>query len=302
MLADAGIPGWQSIAFVVPADAVEAVSDALLGGGAIAVEAADGNIGTGAEIPIFGEPGAAPQLWARTRLTALFPQDSDGASIARIALACAGLDSTVQLDREWIADTDWVRHTQGQFQPIRLSQRLWIVPTWHEAPDAAAVNVVLDPGVAFGTGSHPTTRLCLAWLADHVAGDQQVLDYGCGSGILAIAAMKLGAAKAVGVDIDPQAVLAAARNAELNGVAADFVSPDALAPGEFDIVVANILAHPLRALAPLLAARVRRGGWLVLSGVLERQAEDVAASYAETLPLSIHEVDEGWALLVGHRS
>ncbi len=303
MLADTGVAIWQSVTFLVPGDAVEAVSDALLDGGAASVEAADGNMYPGREIPIYGEPGSTPQLWATTRLTALFPRDADGASVARIALACAGMEATAGIEQAWLDDTDWVRHTQQQFQPIRISQRLWVVPTWHEPRDPSAVNVVLDPGVTFGTGTHPTTRLCLEWLGDHVAPGDRVLDYGCGSGILAIAAMKLGAGTATGVDIDPQAVLAAARNGERNRVAARFVAPDALPPGDFDIVIANILTNPLRALAPLLAARVRgSGGKLVLSGILERQVADVMASYAPTIPLTVHATDDGWALLTGFRS
>ena len=217
---------------------------------------------TAAETPIFGEPGATVSPWpARasphcSRRTPR-PRRSCGAR-----WPAAGLDGDVELHAGRVDDADWVRLTQDQFQPIRISDRLWVVPTWHTAPDPTAVNVVLDPGIAFGTGSHPTTRLCLEWLAGGIRGGERVLDYGCGSGILAIAAMKLGAAAAVGVDIDPQAVLAAARNAEQNRVAARFFGPAIEPGGEYDIVVANILSNPLKALAPLLASRVRPGGRL----------------------------------------
>ena len=294
---------WLAVTLNVDADNADALSDALLAGGALAVDVADAWAGTPRERPRWGapDPGDA-SAWESSRLSALFEEHADIAAQVAAALHACGLDPARGYQTERVDDQDWVRATQRQFVPLRVSPRLWVVPSWHEPPDSAAINLVIDPGLAFGTGTHPTTQLCLQWLDANLTGGESVLDYGCGSGILAIAAMKLGAGRTVGVDIDPQAVLAAARNAELNGVAADFASPDALAPGEFDIVVANILAHPLRVLAPLLAARVRRGGWLVLSGVLERQAEDVAASYAATLPLSIREVDEGWALLVGHRS
>ena len=303
MLADTGVAIWQSVTFLVPGDAVEAVSDALLDGGAASVEAADAKHVPRQRDSDLRRAGLDATALGDHPPDCAFSRDADGASVARIALACAGMEATAGIEQAWLDDTDWVRHTQHQFQPIRISQRLWVVPTWHEPRDPSAVNVVLDPGVAFGTGTHPTTRLCLEWLGDHVAPGDRVLDYGCGSGILAIAAMKLGAGTATGVDIDPQAVLAAARNGERNRVAARFVAPDALPPGDFDIVVANILTNPLRALAPLLAARVRgSGGKLVLSGILERQVADVTASYAPTIPLTVHATDDGWALLTGFRS
>jgi ribosomal protein L11 methyltransferase len=204
-----------------------------------------------------------------------------------------------------VADTDWVRSTQAQFPPTQISPRLWVVPTWHEPPDPAAINVRLDPGVAFGTGTHPTTRLCLAWLDAALVPGSSVLDYGCGSGILAVAAALLGAGEVLGTDIDPQAVEAARLNAEANGARARFVLPAALPAGSFDAVVANILSNPLKVLAPALLARVAPGGALVLSGVLERQAEEVIAAYAlidPTVPLAVWRADEGWVCLAGRRS
>ena len=293
---------WLAIHFVVPGDRVEQVSDALLASGALSVDAADAQADTATETPIFGEPGATLLPWPATRLTALFPEHAEAATLVRHALEAAGLDGALELHAGRLHDADWVRLTQDQFQPIRIADRLWVVPTWHTAPDAAAVNIVLDPGIAFGTGSHPTTRLCLEWLAGGISGGERVLDYGCGSGILAIAAMKLGAAVAVGVDIDPQAVLAAARNAEQNHIAARFLGPDGEPGGEYDIVVANILSNPLKALAPLLSSRVRPGGRLLLSGILEPQAEDVAASYGNALGLTPAAVLDGWVVLAGMRA
>jgi ribosomal protein L11 methyltransferase len=201
-----------------------------------------------------------------------------------------------------IADEDWVRATQAQFAPVRITQRLWIVPSWCAAPDPAAINVTLDPGLAFGTGTHPTTRLCLEWLAGELPANASLLDYGCGSGILAIAASMLGAARVTGVDIDAQAVLAARANAAANGVDAVFALPDGLgAVGTFDVVVANILANPLRLLAPALAVRTRPGGHIVLSGILGDQAAEVAAAYAPWFIIDRWKDDDGWVALAGER-
>jgi ribosomal protein L11 methyltransferase len=285
----------------VPGDLADALSDALLSAGAICVDAADDDAGSGRERALFGEPGSVPGLWSITRLTALLPADADAASVAKTAFASVGLESMPTIEHGQVPDADWVRLTQQQFRPIRISERLWVVPSWHAAPDPSAVNIVLDPGVAFGTGSHATTRLCLDWMVRHLKGGERVLDYGCGSGILAIAAEMLGARSAVGVDIDPQAVIAASNNAAQNRADAKFVGPDGLPPGEFDLVVANILAKPLKALAPLLAARVRRGGDLILSGVLESQAEDVMADYAPIVPIVPAGASDGWVLLAGRR-
>ncbi len=292
---------WLSIQFVVPGDCVEQVSDVLLAGGALSVDAADSQAETPDETPIFDEHGATVTPWLATRLTALFPEGAEATAVVRRALEVGGLETDVELNAGHVDDTDWVRLTQDQFRPIRISDRLWVVPTWHKAPDPTALNIALDPGIAFGTGSHPTTRLCLEWLANGIRGGERVLDYGCGSGILAIVTMKLGAAAAVGVDIDPQAVLAAARNAEQNHVAAQFFDPPSEPAGAYDIVVANILSNPLKALAPLLASRVRPGGCLILSGILEPQSEDVVTSYSRELSLAPAAVLDGWVLLAGTR-
>jgi ribosomal protein L11 methyltransferase len=202
---------------------------------------------------------------------------------------------------EAVPDADWVRATQSQFDPIRISGRLWIVPTWHTPPDPAALNIVLDPGLAFGTGSHPTTRLCLQWLEARVRGGESVLDYGCGSGILAIAAAKLGAADVAGIDIDADAVRAARANAAANQARARFASTDEALPSPADLVVANILASPLKVLAPLLAAQTRTGGRIVLAGLLDAQSDEVAAAYAPWFDMGVFDRADGWTALEGVR-
>jgi ribosomal protein L11 methyltransferase len=226
----------------------------------------------------------------------------DAAAGAALAQAAAALGRAAPACRRLhIEDQDWVRATQAQFGPIAIGDRLVIVPSWCEAPQGA-VAITLDPGLAFGTGSHPTTRLCLEWLQDCLERGATVLDYGCGSGVLAIAAMKLGAREVVGTDVDPQAIRASRDNARANAVEATFVLPDALALRAFDVVVANILANPLILLAPALAARVHPGGRLALSGILESQAADVIAAYAPWFTLRAWRASEGWVLLAGGRT
>jgi ribosomal protein L11 methyltransferase len=217
------------------------------------------------------------------------------------AASAAGLPTAPAFEVETVAEQDWVRQTQAQFAPIPISQRLWIVPTWHESPDASAINLILDPGLAFGTGSHPTTRLCLQWLDRNIRGGESVLDYGCGSGILAIAAMKLGAGQVIGVDIDPQAIQASQFNAEQNQVTASFYLPNDAPQVSVDIVVANILTNPLKMLAPMLANAARPGGRIVLSGILSHQANDVLAVYRNWFDIDIADESEGWSCLAGTR-
>jgi ribosomal protein L11 methyltransferase len=202
---------------------------------------------------------------------------------------------------ETLSEQDWVRRTQAQFGPLQIADRLWVIPSWCEPVDRQAINLELDPGLAFGTGSHPTTRLCLRWLAAHLEPGQSVLDYGCGSGILAVAAAKLGAVAVTGTDVDPQAIEASRANAARNGVSAQFALPDALAPDKVDVVVANILANPLRLLAPALAARVRDGGAIVLSGILEDQVAAVSGAYRRWFKLGAWGTDDGWVALAGRR-
>ena len=284
------------------AEDADAWSDALLDEGALSVELSDPGEGTGRESAIFGEPGgAAEPHWTVSRVTALFAASADvPAALARAGARLGRVPPAHETAT--VADQDWVRATRAQFAPVRIAARLWIVPSWCTLPDPAAVNVTLDPGLAFGTGTHPTTRLCLDWLATARPAGATVLDYGCGSGILAIAAAKLGAARVTGVDIDPQAVDAARANAAANGVAGDFLAADRLPPAaSFDVVVANILANPLRVLAPALAARTRPGGRIVLSGILADQAADVAATYAAWFIIDTWKGDEGWVALAGVR-
>jgi len=291
---------FVALRFDAPAATAEAWSDAMLAAGAASVDAADANAGTGDETPRYGEPGHAGALWSVCRLTALFAADADVEASVRRAAASLGVE-TPAFTLENLAEQDWVRRTQAQFGPLRIADGLWVIPSWCEPVDPQAINLELDPGLAFGTGSHPTTRLCLRWLAANLAPGQSVLDYGCGSGILAIAAAKLGAAAVAGTDVDPQAIEASRANAARNGVRARFVLPDALAPDPVDVIVANILANPLRLLAPVLAARVRHGGAIVLSGILEDQVAAVRGAYRRWFKLAAWGTDDGWVALTGRR-
>ena len=293
---------WQSVRIFVDSQHAEPLSDALMEVGALSVSLEDADAGTADETPLFGEPDyPTAELWQRSIAVVLLDEHANVAAILTAAATLAALPVPTQYQVETVADQDWVRLTQSQFDPIPISPRLWIVPTWHQAPDAAAINLKLDPGLAFGTGSHPTTRLCLRWLDENIQGGETVLDYGCGSGILAIAAVKLGAGTVDGVDVDPQAVTASNDNAALNTVCAHFCLPDALGEAQYDMVVANILTNPLKAMAPMLAGRVRAGGQLVLSGILNAQAQDVMDVYAEWFAFELATVDEGWVRLVGVR-
>jgi ribosomal protein L11 methyltransferase len=291
---------WQSVRILVDSKEAEPLSDALMDAGALSVSLEDADAGTADETPLFGEPDyPTAELWPHSIAVVLLDEGADVAAVLEAAARAAGVPLPRRYSVEIVAEQDWVRLTQSQFDPIPISPRLWIVPTWHDAPDREAINLKLDPGLAFGTGSHPTTRLCLRWLDEHLAGGETLLDYGCGSGILAIAAAKLGAARIDGTDIDPQAVAASRDNAALNGVATHFCLPGDLAPGQYDVVVANILTNPLKGMAPLLAGRVRQGGRLVLSGILAEQAEDVMAVYREWFVFDPPAIDEGWVRLAG---
>ncbi len=291
---------WLNLSIHADASYAEALSEALLERGALSVDMLDADADTPDEQAIFGEPGEPTStVWQHNLVNALFESGVPVADILRDC--CAGLSIT-PLPAHKIAvleESDWVRLTQAQFDPIRISERLWIVPTWHEPTDPAAINIALDPGLAFGTGSHPTTRLCLRWLDGNIKGGESVLDYGCGSGILAIAAMKLGAGSAIGVDVDAQAVVASRDNAFANRVTADFHLPDGAVLTQYDVVVANILTNPLRALAPLLAGATRCGGRIVLSGILAEQAEEVMRIYGQWFEMSPAIVEDGWACISG---
>ncbi|HRE18115.1 MAG TPA: 50S ribosomal protein L11 methyltransferase [Rhodocyclaceae bacterium] len=291
---------WRSATFLTDAAHAEPLCDALLEAGALSATIEDADAGTPDEQPQFGEPGSVTTPgWQHSRVNALFDLTADIAGILATACAACGLPASPEFTVEDVIEQNWVQLTQSQFDPIRVSERLWIVPSWHEAPDPAAINLILDPGMAFGTGSHPTTRLCLEWLERTVQLGHTLLDYGCGSGILAIAAAKLGAARVAGVDIDPQAIVAARANAEANAVSGLFADSSEPVAGEYDLVVANILSNPLRVLAPAICAHVRHGGRLALSGILEEQATEIIGIYAQWLPLDIADSREGWVCLAG---
>lgn len=294
---------WLTLTVTSDAAHAEALSEALLDLGALSVDLLDADADTPDEQAIFGEPGEPPLgIWLHNQISALFDNDRDVEAILRQAADKVGLSEMPVYRVETLEDNDWVRLTQSQFEPIPISSRLWIVPTWHVPSDASAINIVLDPGLAFGTGSHPTTRLCLRWLDGHIRGGETVLDYGCGSGILAIAARKLGATSAVGVDVDVQAVTASRDNAQANHV--DFIEfhlPNRVPKARYDVVVANILTNPLRVLAPLLADAAQVGGRIVLSGILEQQAQDVMTVYQEWFDFDLPVFEDGWSCLSGRK-
>ncbi|WP_225747425.1 50S ribosomal protein L11 methyltransferase [Eikenella sp. Marseille-P7795] len=293
---------YQQASIPVNAAHAEQFSDALMAAGALSAAIEDAYAGTDEEQAIFGEPGEETgQIWQRSRVIALFDERANVAAAVSAAAAECRLD-VPEYHIEQLPEQDWVRLTQSQFDPIRISGRLWIVPTWHDIADQSAVNLRLDPGLAFGTGSHPTTRLCLQWLDENIQAADRVLDYGCGSGILAIAALKLGAAAADGVDIDEQAIAASRSNARQNEAAARFFLPDDLPKTQqYDVVVANILANPLRLLGGMLAARTKAGGRIVLSGILAEQAQELGGIYSEWFDMQPAAEEGGWVRLTGVR-
>ena len=297
----------REITLLVNDRAAEVLGNALMDAGALSVSIEDADADTPDEQPLYGEPGLEPTklAWKNSYLKVLVNDDFDFDLDMAIAVKGLGIEEPKLVSDEQVEDADWVRITQAQFQPVRVSDRLWIVPTWHEPPAGdTAINIRLDPGVAFGTGSHPTTHLCLQWLDANVRAGESVLDYGCGTGILAIAAKKVGAGEVLGTDIDPQAVEAAVDNAKANDAPATFVLPKDMPEGTFDIVVANILSNPLKLLAPALLARVKPQSHLVLSGVLARQAQEVMDVYKEHDPsvkLSVWKESEGWVCIAGQK-
>ncbi|MCA8154016.1 50S ribosomal protein L11 methyltransferase [Burkholderia contaminans] len=281
----------------------EALSDALLELGALSVSVEDADADTPDEQPLFGEPGLVPDrtAWQHSRVVALLAADHEPAVLLAAAANEIGVADTPAFTVREVEEQDWVRLTQSQFEPIPIGERIWVVPSWHDAPDPDALILELDPGLAFGTGSHPTTRLCMEWLEQSVKPGQSVLDYGCGSGILAILAKKCGANPVIGIDIDPQAVESARQNSERNHAEVTYGLPDACPDGEFDIVVANILSNPLKLMVSMLASKVKPGGRIALSGVLARQADEVAAVYARYVDISVWREHEGWVCLAGTR-
>jgi ribosomal protein L11 methyltransferase len=286
-----------------PETLVEPVSEALMEElEALSVSVEDADVDTEAEQALFGEPGMpAPKSgWQRSTLKALFAQEAQATEAATLLLAQEWAAELQVQSLQEVADQDWVRLTQSQFAPVEITPEFWIVPSWHEAPPQARAVIRLDPGLAFGTGTHPTTRMCLRWIArqpqERRARWQRVLDYGCGSGILAIGAALHGAQEIDAVDIDPAAVQSTRDNAQANGVTLRAGLPE-LAQGPYPLVLANILATPLKLLAPLLAGHVAAGGDLVLAGILERQADELKAAYAPWCELQVSDAEEGWVLM-----
>jgi len=304
--------GWQELSFEIPLEAVEVWSDALLEAGALSVDAQDADADSIDEVPLYGEPGLTPPApgWERTRLTVLMVADCDPLAVVNDVADAIGSPPPGGIDIRWVAEQDWVRLTQSQFEPIPIGERLLITPSWHAEAAQAANNrgrlcIELDPGLAFGTGSHPTTRLCLEWLEQNLGGGESVIDYGCGSGILAIAAARLGAKSVIAIDIDAQALISTQANAKANPPTDQLIeirSTEDPRPEAVDVVVANILSMPLKLLAPVLIELVEAGGALVLSGVLQRQAEEVASAYAPRIPLTVVAERDGWVCLAGRRS
>ena len=282
----------------------DAISDALMHIGALSASIEDANAETEAEQAIFGEPSSQaiqyppPGIWQQNIVTAMFDENADTAAVIAALVQETGI-ANFEYSTETIAEQDWVRATQAQFDPIKITNNLWIVPTWHDAPNADAINIALDPGLAFGTGSHPTTSLCLEWLTQQSLQNHTLLDYGCGSGILAIAAKKLGAQQVVGVDIDAQAIIASRYNAEQNQVSINFIDASAFTHQVFDVVVANILSSALMVLAPVLAKYCKVGGKLALSGILAEQQPALIARYSEWFNMDAPTQKDAWILLTG---
>ncbi len=296
------------LSLLCPEDRVESLSDALEALEALSVSVEDADAQTDAEQALFGEPGMPPpkEGWQRSRVVALFPAEAAAQEARSLLEAQDFFEGCRTLGISAVQDQDWVRLTQSQFAPVDITPDFWIVPTWHDLPAAATRSIRLDPGLAFGTGTHPTTRMCLRWIARQgaEAGGAavlgRVLDYGCGSGILAIGAAKFGAVEIDAVDIDPAAVESTLQNAEANSVQLHAGLPDR-AQGVYETVLANILATPLKVLAPLLCAHVAPGGHLVLAGILERQAQELKDAYAPWLALEVADAEDGWILMTARR-
>ncbi len=285
-----------------PEARVEDLSEALEALDALSVSVEDADAQTEHEQALFGEPGMPPpkEGWQRSKVVALFAKEEEAKQAAVLLAAQDFFESCQLLSIAAVPDQDWVRLTQSQFAPVEITPEFWIVPTWHEPPAQAREIIRLDPGLAFGTGTHPTTRMCLRWIATHEVKGQRVLDYGCGSGILAIGAAKFGATSIDAVDIDEAAVDATQLNAQANEVSLNPGLPD-LALGTYQTVLANILATPLKVLAPLLCQHVEAGGNLVLAGILDRQEQELIQAYAPFLNLQVADREDGWILMTAQR-
>ena len=298
---------WNEVVLEIKYQYTSSFSDALLNAGAMSVVVEDADAGTDAERPIFDEPDSqgSGTTWDNSRITVLLPADANLDDLIAYAATESGLEKTPSYTVGTVEEQDWVRLTQAQFDPIPIGKNIWIVPSWHEIPDENSVVIQIDPGLAFGTGSHPTTQLCMEWLEDYVQKEFSVLDYGCGSGILAMVASKLGAQRIEGVDIDPQAVAAARENAEQNDCTVSFYLPEDFARhnsgNKYNLVIANILSRPLQSLATTLTSHIATNGYIALSGILKQQADDVINAYAPYIRLSLWKQQEEWVLLTGQQ-
>ena len=289
---------FKQLKIKVNSEKADLLGDAFFDEDALSVSVEDQFEGTEFEEPIFNEPGMeVEKLWQHSLLVVLLAEDSDIDQIIKNVQKKTKLNFDYEIEN--VDDQDWVRLTQSQFEPIKITDKLFIVPSWHELPVADAIGIILDPGLAFGTGSHPTTFMCLEWLAKNVSTTDNILDYGCGSGILAITAAKLGAKIVTGVDIDKQAIESSLYNAEVNQTPVNFFLPDKYKPAAHDIVIANILSNPLRMLSAALAGYVRKGGKIVLSGILDSQIEEMSSIYQEWFDMQVYKVMDGWVCLEG---
>lgn len=291
---------FQQLKINIDSRRAEQISDIFFDLGALSVSIEDQYEGTELEQPIFNEPGMeVDKLWEHSTVVVLLSEDQELEDI--INSAANELGSEFEYIVETVDDQDWVRLTQSQFDPIEITPSLYIVPSWHTIPNPEATGIILDPGLAFGTGSHPTTFMCLKYLAENVNSTQDILDYGCGSGILAITAKKLGAKQVDGVDIDPQAIESSLYNAENNNVKVNFSLPNSFNSKQYDVVIANILSNPLRMLASALSSYVKQNGKIILSGILADQIEEMSEIYSEWFNMRTYTVQEGWACLEGIR-
>ena len=289
---------FKQIIINIDSQRAEQLSDIFFDLGALSVSIEDEHEGTELEQPIFNEPGMIVEaLWEHSKVVVLFDDLADVASL--VSAAEIELNAAFSYVQENVDDQDWVRLTQSQFEPIEVTPNLYIVPSWHSIPNTNATGIILDPGLAFGTGSHPTTFMCLRWIAENITPELEVLDYGCGSGILAITAKKVGAKLVDGVDIDSQAIESSLYNAEVNQVRVNFCLPNQFLAKQYDVVIANILSNPLRMLASALASYVKPSGQIILSGILESQIEEMCEIYAQWFVMSTYTIQEGWACLHG---
>lgn len=289
---------WLQLRLAITPEQAEPMEDLLLGLGAVSVTFMDAE-----DQPIFEPDLGTTPLWQHTHLLALFEADTERQPLLDL-LQQLWQQPLPEYQFEDIADQDWERSWMDNFQPMRFGRRLWIVPSWHEAPDSQAVNLLLDPGLAFGTGTHPTTALCLEWLDGQDVRGLNAIDFGCGSGILAIAALLLGAERVTGTDIDPQALEASRDNAQRNGIADErfpLYLPEAMPAEPADLLLANILAGPLVSLAPQLISLVRPGGRIALSGILAEQTEEILAAYRDAFELDPVAEKDGWIRVTGVR-